>query len=225
MIYFAMNHKFRDKGIGATWTAISEAPYLRAIELYAKGDAWEGGGLFTSKNCYWLNDRHFTDDLIMQQSSAVKRVESPQRPEGFGAECRSVYYPRLIRDGWVHLGQVGSAKAGSPSYTIFEKRLPKGWVLRKIAHENCDSPAGSGCYWDQHKLINLSSGLCFEHKDWEWAERDGHSVVWASKGCLYRAQITSAKRIEEAKLLHDFTPYTFKTIKAPYDDTSKRTFD
>jgi len=33
---------------GGSWTAISRAPWLRALVLFGKGDCWHGGGLFTS---------------------------------------------------------------------------------------------------------------------------------------------------------------------------------
>src|SRR5262252_8905258 len=45
MIYFAMDGRWSSRTRGA-WTAISIAPHLKAIALYAKGDCWHGGGLF-----------------------------------------------------------------------------------------------------------------------------------------------------------------------------------
>src|SRR6185295_14189761 len=47
MIYFAMNGRWHSAAKGA-WTAVSKAPYLKAVALYPKGDCWNGGGLFTS---------------------------------------------------------------------------------------------------------------------------------------------------------------------------------
>ena len=49
LIYFAMNGHWGSRAKGA-WTAISRAPYLTAIALFAKGDCWNGGGLFTDRN-------------------------------------------------------------------------------------------------------------------------------------------------------------------------------
>src|ERR1051326_875206 len=54
-IYFAMNGRWRGEAKGA-WTALSRAPYLKALAIFPKGDCWHGGGLFTGKNRYWLND-------------------------------------------------------------------------------------------------------------------------------------------------------------------------
>ena len=42
LIYFALNGKWQST-VGGSWTAISRAPYLKAIALFAKGDGWHGG--------------------------------------------------------------------------------------------------------------------------------------------------------------------------------------
>ncbi|MFC1381071.1 MAG: hypothetical protein G8D84_20395 [gamma proteobacterium symbiont of Clathrolucina costata] len=167
LIYFAMNGKW-DSETGGSWTAISKAPWLKAIELYRKGDCWDGGGLFLSNNRFWLNDRYFTPGNTLNKSSEVVRDDS-YTPEGeFGAEDTGVYYRRLIRDGW----RLESHKDISNwnSVTIFEKDLPKGWILRKIAHEQVDSPKGKGCYWDEHELMNRESETMLNLHKWEWAE-------------------------------------------------------
>ena len=100
------------------------------------------------------------------------------------------------------------------SETIFEKSLPNGWVLRKVAHEQVDSPQGKGCYWDEHKLVSSRSEI--DHRDWEWAELDGRTIVWAEKGCMYRANLSRQKGLEDPKLLYDFNPLEFEEISAPY---------
>src|SRR5688500_7460042 len=55
LLYFAMNGQWASEVRGA-WTAISRAPYLKALALFPKGDCWHGGGLWTGKRMYWLND-------------------------------------------------------------------------------------------------------------------------------------------------------------------------
>lgn len=213
LIYFAMNGKW-DSKTGGSWTAISKAPWLKAIELYGKGDCWEGGGLFLSNNRFWLNDRYFSPDKTLHQSSEITRDDSFQ-PEGeFGAEDTSVYYRRLIRDGWELTSQKEIRKWNSE--TIFQKVIPKGWLLRKIAHEQVNSPKGKGCYWDEHQLINRESEVTLTFEDWEWAELDRKSIVWASRGCIYRANIKNHTEIEEPKLLYDFNQLEFEEIVAPY---------
>ena len=46
MIYFARDARWQSE-TGGSWTAVSRAPWLRAVTLWAKGDCWQGGGLFS----------------------------------------------------------------------------------------------------------------------------------------------------------------------------------
>ncbi len=55
-----------------------------------------------------------------------------------------------------------------------------------------------------------------ECRDWEWADLDKKSLVWAMKGCIYRASIQSGAKIRDPKLLYDFNSLEFKRIRAPY---------
>jgi hypothetical protein len=213
LIYFAMNGKWGSE-TGGSWTAISRAPWLKAVELYGKGDCWEGGGLFLTKNSFWLNDRCFFPGKILKQSSEVHRVIS-YIPEGnFGAEDTGVYYRRLLRDGWKITGHFEKGKWNST--TTFERACPKGWLLRKIAHEQVGPPKGKGCYWDEHGLVNEKSNTAITCSDWEWAEVDRKTVVWASSGCIYRAEIQNKEKLSDPKLLYDFNPLEFEEIAAPY---------
>lgn len=213
LIYFAMNGKWNSE-TGGSWTAISKAPWLKAIELYGKGDCWEGGGLFLSNNSFWLNDRYFMSGKTLKQSGEVQLNEK-YIPEGeYGAEDTGVYYRRLQRDGWKLVNRIEKGKWDV--VTIFEKHLSKGWVLRKIAHEQVGSPKGKGCYWDEHELFNEKSEIITQNNEWEWAELEGRSIVWATKGCIYRANIESHTKIGTPKLLYDFNQLMFEEIQAPY---------
>lgn len=69
-IYFAMSAH------GQTWTAVAKTPYLKALDFYPKGDAWNGGGLFSCNKSYWLNeggpsghhcDRHLSGLSVIHQ--------------------------------------------------------------------------------------------------------------------------------------------------------------
>ncbi len=95
-------------------------------------------------NCFAVNRMLIGSDDVIRDDKYV--------PEGeFGMEDTGIYYRRLIRDGWNIVNQQENSRWNSE--TIFEKTLPNGWILRKIAHEQIDSPKGKGCYWDEHKLI------------------------------------------------------------------------
>lgn len=214
LIYFAFNGKRRSE-TGGSWTAVSRAPYLTALDLYRGMGCWGGGGLFPTSRSYWLNNRYHNEaeDVLRENSGLVRDPNA--RPElQFGAECTGVYYPRLIRDGWT-LTERDSAGRWN-SWTIFEKPLAHDWVLRKIAHEQVDHPPGKGCYWDQHELRNTKTHAVIEQPDWEWAEWDRGALVWAEHGKLCRAPLPDKATLAPT-LVHDFSGYTFEAVKAPYE--------
>jgi hypothetical protein len=212
LIYFAMNGRWNSE-TGGSWTAISRPPWLKAVTLYAKGDCWEGGGLFLSNREYWLNDRYFSPARVLSETRDVCRNDRYVPEAKFGAEDTGVYYPRLLRDGWLLAEHRENAKWNS--VTVFEKVVNDQWTLRKIAHEQIGAPPGRGCYWDEHELESTVFGIR-SLPMWEWAEVDNGELVWAERGCLYRAPAKNGEPLEQAKVLHDFNAYRFKTLKAPY---------
>lgn len=96
-MYFAMNGRW-SSSVKGSWTAISRAPYLKAISLFAKGDCWHGGGLFETAARYWLNDGYGHE--VQQEDRHLQRTKTYPWHEHYGGECPGVYYIRLQRDGW-----------------------------------------------------------------------------------------------------------------------------
>lgn len=211
LIYFAMNGHWRGPARGA-WTAVSCAPWLKAIVLLGKGDYWHGGGLFLDRSTYWLNDGY--GHQILRDSAKVRRDPSYVPTRSFGGECPGVSYLRLLRDGWLLTGEIG--QGGRDARTLFEKDLPRGWVLRKHAHEQQGPGPGRCCYWDEHELEHRESGRRLELPGWEWANRDGGSLVFAEQGRLYRARLPDATGLGEPRLLQDFNEMEFAAVRAPY---------
>jgi len=212
-IYFAMNGRWSSKAKGS-WTAIARAPWLKAIALMPKGDCWHGGGLFLDKKKYWLNDGYGHENAI--ETSEVRRApDAPKDFQYFGGECLTVYYNRLMRDGWTSIGRKQNGRHDVKMF--FEKELPRGWTLRKICHEESAmlSPDGRGCYWDEHVLVS-KSGQEETRPDWEWAERTGDSICFAKNGRLFRIIIKKDKDVGEETLVHDFNDYKFEKLEAPY---------
>ncbi len=209
-IYFAMNGKWQSESRGS-WTAVSRAPYLKAIAFFPKGDCWHGGGLWTGKNSYWLNDG--CGHAISFDTTAVLRDRRYQPSDNYGGECLGVYYHRLLRDGWklverLHLGEW-------KDQDIFEKSIGKGWTLRKIAHAEIGSPVGKGCYWDEHELVGPAEDQIIHCPEWEWADIDGNRLVWAACGKLRAGRVRENGLADEVEL-HDFNGLSFETIEAPY---------
>lgn len=205
-IYFAMNGRWHSKTKGS-WTAVSRVPYLKALALFAKGDCWNGGGLFLGKAKYWLNDGYGHKPL--EKSGELQR-DPNFRPGGYyGGECLTVYYNRLQRDGWIMKGK------GENDSAVFEKSLPDSWVLRKLAFAEIGAPPGKGVYWDAHELKHERSGTLLAYPEWEWADFDRNRIVWAAHGQLRVAKLGPG-RLEDESVLRDFNGMKFESIAAPY---------
>lgn len=205
LIYFAMNGRWQSRTRGA-WSAISLAPWLKALTLYAKGDCWNGGGLFLGNRDYWLNgsDGH----ELLHDHAGLRRSAVPPVDGQFGGECPGVYYRRLQRDGWtlVH-GERGAIR--------FEKPINAHWRLIKIAHATIRHPVGKGCYFDSHRLRNPRSDVDIELPGWEWAEVDGKRLVWATGGRLFAGKV-DRHGLGGERLLQDFNAMRFERRPAPY---------
>jgi hypothetical protein len=210
LIYFAMNGRWTSP-VKGSWTAISRAPYLKAVCLFAKGDCWHGGGLFQTSTQYWLNDGYGHE--LRSNDSRLQRTTAYPWHEQYGGECPGVYYIRLQRDGW----QLKSTSAGAPGeqITLFEKRVSNQWVLRKHAHATASPPQGRGCYHDTHELFNPRTQQSLPQEGWEWADVDGGRLIWASGGCLHAARV-GARGLRVATQLQDFRAMRFARIAAPY---------
>lgn len=222
LIYFAMTgHRMADSG--GSWTAISIAPYLKAIAFFPKNDCWHGGGLWTGNRSYWLNDGPRTPHVVDRVADELNRTHndpdfSPQFPAG---ECTGVYYDRLVRSGWTYGGRFATAEIKNRKWWdtheqhLFSKDAGNGWLLEKIAHAQIGSPPGKGCYWDEHRLTHSKSGRVIAYRDWEWAEVDRNTVVWAAEGKLFRGWL-GKDGIRDMKMLIDLNDKSFEAIKAPY---------
>lgn len=209
-LYFAMNGKWKTEARGS-WTAISRAPFLKALAIFPKGDCWHGGGLWTGTGEYWLNNGY--GHTVLRDTTVVRRNLKWHPDDNYGGECPGVYYPRLIRDGWTLKEAVCGGR--TEDIVIFEKSCPGGWLLRKVAHGEIGARPGKGCYWDEHELIQPSSGASIACQEWEWADMDGKRLVWVAEGRLEAGRLT-VQGIADRNVLFDFNEMAFAAIKAPY---------
>lgn len=209
-IYFALDGNWQGESQG-TLTAISIAPYLKAIAFYPKGDTYNGGGLFTGVRSYWLNDGHLTHTEERATAEVIRDLSQPTSI--YGDECRGVYFPRLIRDGW---SKKESFTSDQWEYLVtFEKSCSAEWVLRKLAHNQSGGHKGTGSSWDEHVLLNKLSGVEQAFPKWEWADMDGDRLVWATEGRLETGRL-QPEGITDQRVLFDFNELSFSAIKAPY---------
>jgi hypothetical protein len=209
-IYFAMNGKWKSEARGS-WTAISRAPFLKAIGLWSKGDCWHGGGLFLNDKSFWINDGY--GHQVMQTPKGFSRIDRVDGENVYGGECLGVYYLRLQRDGWT----LKLRKTRKSTFDTFEKSLRGGWKLRKLAFGTVNHPPGKGCYYDEHALLPPDSSTPIDRKDWEWADADNDRLYWCTDGKLFAAPMPgSGPKNDEAVELFDFRPLKFEAIAAPY---------
>ena len=125
-----------------------------------------------------------------------------------------MYYNRLVRDGWSFIAHAGVGEWKST--TTFEKPLPYGWTLRKIAHSEVGAPVGKGVYRDEHELVAGRTGTITAQPAWEWADLDGKRLVWAEQGRLNGGRLTP-EGLADTRRLFDATDMTFTPLKAPID--------
>lgn len=211
LIYFAMNGRWQTNVRGA-WTAVSRAPHLKALALWAKGDCWHGGGLFLDDRRYWLNDGY--GHTTLQACSHPARDSTWQPSAYYGGECLTVYYNRLQRDGWTLRDDLPPNPDADPP-EAFDKPASAGWTLRKFCFAECGAPEGRGVYHDRHALLRADSDEFVDLPDWEWADLDGTRLVWAVAGKLYTSRL-GRKGPVEPTVLHDFNGMVFEPLDAPY---------
>ena len=204
LIYFALNGHWDSESKGS-WTAVSRAPYLRAIAMFPKGDGWHGGGLWTGERRYWLNDGWGHERL--RATKEVQRDTKFVPHEDWGGECPGVYYLRLQRDGWTLLAE------NEHGPDVFERALGHGFRLRKLAHAG--SGHGKSVYWDSHELID-ADGRVEAQPDWEWADLDGGRLAWSTGGKIFAASLFSDGPGEPRELA-DLNPLEFERLEAPYE--------
>jgi hypothetical protein len=154
LIYFARRRRYdikrRTDANPWTWTAISKAPYLKALTFYASRLWLYGGGLFVSSHEYWLNDglHKLYDKSCLIQIQTYPWSEPCNNSEYFG-----IYHIRLQRDGWTK--QPIARGSTDERFAVFEKPVDAHWLLRKIAYSTSKSQTGKGHYFDEYELWNM----------------------------------------------------------------------
>jgi hypothetical protein len=187
-IYFAYDGRAHREH-GPAWTAVSRAPWLKAIALYSKGSTWGGGGIFTGLRTYWLDSEH----VCVQDTTEVRRDVRDVWPQ--------IWHDRWAEAGWQFREELDAA---GERVRLRQKELPRGWLLR--------IRSGSPGY----ELEHARSKILKQFPAWEWAEFDRSRLVWAEKGCLFAAALDRETGVGAPKLLYDFNAMKFEARVAPY---------
>jgi len=178
-----------------THSVIAKTPYLKARDFHPWLGTWGGGGKFLSNDTYVLAGHSRSQNRRLSGKFYV-REQNTISPLGL--------FNRLQRQGWKYMM--------NGDYT---RKLNRGWVLRK--HVCNGRKFGRSVESEWHTLSHKGLGLILKRPDWEWADVDDGKLVFAEGGKLMRATLfKDTEQPYRAKLIHDFTPYKFKPIRAPY---------
>ena len=176
LIYFASNQK---PPFG-TWTAISKPPYLTALALWPKGDAWGGGGHFVTRDRIRLN--HWANQMELAAGFSIPKALNVE-PFGFRSgwgEDNPIWFTRMQRDGWTIV-----------SDTVLEKPHPaRRLTLRMTIRDMMER--GGPWYVIDHDVTDAEADdiHVFERTDWADWSRDG-DLLLARRGAIYRVKATA----------------------------------
>lgn len=217
LVYFAAKYRAPHR----TWTAVSRPPFLTALTLWPKGDAWGGGGLFKNERTLLLN--HRADEMTLADEFYLPKalnLEAFGDDPGWG-EDEPILSSRLTRDGW-SLKQKGSWREnefGSKLWIEFTE--PKIWVkprrrwtleMRILGLNQRDGP------WDvlEHVVSDAEGHVALSLGRSDWADWS-HSgeLLFARQGRLYRIAVDPQTGPGAPEELIDLRNFRFEAVEAP----------
>ena len=223
-----------------TWTAVSRTPYLTALALWPKGDAWGGGGVFESPLTIGLN--HRTEDvpqlpqmrgprwhpLGSEKHALPKNYKYRRWSEhaGYG-EDNPIEDHRITRDGWTCTVAGEQTQSGTDGYfirmktpEIYERPAPKdGLVLRRMLKGI--GQKGGPWYDEDFAILRKDGTLLRQIPECGWADwQSNGDLLIAREGCLYRLKASlageeSSQPLDGATQVADLAPLRFKGVEAP----------
>lgn len=200
MIYFAC------KGGGDCWSAISRAPFLRAVDLEKQVGTWGGGGAFTPSGAVWLNGRSRSLPHGDIEGEGLQGVTDPfalpYSPNAFFVA--NTYVAQLTARGWQYEGGEGY-EAG------LTRPLPRnGRLEQRFRLHVSDRALISSHYSTQFH------GAWVDKPGWHWATVWGEHTHYADDGTLWMVAAADAAS-QTGVIVRDFTDMTFEPLLAPYD--------
>lgn len=236
LIYFAASWK----GPYQSWTAISRPPYLTALALWPKGDAWGGGGVFMDATTIGLNHGATSGaidpshkarwhPLGAENTNVIPKPFTVVRWSAYagGGEDNPLHHHRITRDGWrlLEAGDEGPHSSGEFGWhfrkpEVYERVSPVGGVrlrrvLKAIYQKNGPWYVQDFELWrDDGQRLRLLSGC-------SWADFDRNGdVVFALSGSLFRLSVRFAPSVSDdprrdTKLIADLSLLKPQLRKAP----------
>jgi hypothetical protein len=214
-IYFAANYRAvqMESSYTSTWTAISKPPYLTALALWPKGDAWCGGGLFINDKTVWLNHGacQSTPHPDHRPKRALRIVLNPE-PRG---EDLPIFTRRLELDGWVNTNQgifpygMGAVSSDPPTWQKENLREPGLYLVLRFFGYYIDH-SGDPCLFTCALLRDVETPLDgIRWADWDHRGR----LIFTRQGQLFA--VNPEDFSSDIPPIADFNAQSFEPIEAP----------
>ena len=222
LMYFAANWKKPYQ----SWSAISRPPYLTALALWPKGNAWGGGGHFMKSDQVALNHREYEMSLA-EGFSVPKWLTIGQLGEhSGGGEDHPIWPVRLQRDGWKLIAYPEKTKDDHGAKVWIEYDPPYLWQK--------PHPVWPKKYQMQMSVLGIKERNgpwhIVEHSvtgndgylgnigrsDWaDWSPTG--DLLFSQSGCLYRLRAIKGKfgPVESSEQVADFSSLEFSACAAP----------
>jgi hypothetical protein len=209
-----------------SWSAVSRPPFLTALALWPKGNAWGGGGQFESRNRILLNHQEWETELAENFSVPKWATVTNFGEYSGGGEDDPVWSSRLTRDGWVLTRVPGKTK---PDWTakvtwvyepplLWEKAHPvkPGNYILQMSVLGIDEKDGSW-YVAEHSVVS-ADGTVISLGRSEWADWSPKGdLLYSQGGRLYRLRWKHRvlAPIEATEEIADFSELKFQQCEAP----------
>lgn len=193
------------------YVAVSEAPYLKALDLYNGIESRGGGGYFVDANSYKLNEIFYKESKFLLRSGKFRCVNKPDEHCLIGGV--GVYAQQLKERGWTF--NLLEHWESSHRVGVYLKPISKHVQLKKLVHSQFPSPKGLGSDWEENELL-FKGERTFRTLPGEWADFLNQTLYWTEKGLLKLATIDGSGKLKDERVIHDFNPYQFEKLTAPY---------
>ncbi|OAN76561.1 hypothetical protein A8B78_03535 [Jannaschia sp. EhC01] len=191
---------------GKSWTAVSRAPWLKALAYYPKNDTWFGGGAFTDEGDVFFNgmsvSEQFIDGLAVAAPDAL-----PSATDGF--HMGALFPSMMAARGW-------RIDGGTGKDTRFSKLLPCGCTLHLRLERGYRSAGTILDHVFTLERADQTTDQTIDCGEWEWAEPWDNGIQFARAGALWFVPVTKAG-LGEPRIVHDFTDMVFENREAPYE--------
>ena len=222
LVYFASKQETKLR----TWTAISRPPFLTALAMWPKGDAWGGGGLFRSSRELLLNHRAGEMALAEDFRKPPLRVSPLGERPGWG-EDEPIHSARLSRGGWTTPERWPEATWPSNSNPMAVTFEPPVEFVREVGPAGARvtlrlsidglMERGGPSYVNRYELVNDAVVVRdLGRADWADAAPDG-GILLAQDGRLLRLMPDrdGSWSQTEPRLIADLSSHVFEARVAP----------